>query len=110
MKPIPRKLLVDTVVYTPVSSSDSWGKTTEGTSVSVEFVKVELVKQNIFADLGEGQGDKAVLFYDMTNSTPDIEFSKGDKITYNDEDFEIRIIEVLKATKTRVHHLEIMLV
>ena len=110
MKAIPRKLLNDTVICTPKGSMDSWGVVTDGTPVTLQYVRLEKIKRNAFNNLGEAVEDKATLFFDCITSYPQVSFNKGDKITHEGENFTIREIDILKATGTRIHHLEIALV
>ena len=110
MKPIPRKLLNDTVTFVPQGAVDSWGAVVDGTPVNLSYVRLERIKKNAYNSLGEAIEDKAKLFFDTRNSSPQVSFSKGDKIQTDIGDFTIREINILKGTGDRIHHFEIMLV
>ena len=109
-RPIPRKLLVDTVSYYKVTGTDAYGKDTYATAVSISYVRVDSIKKNILNSLGEAQNDKAILFYDAKNSSPVVDFAKEDKIVFGGLSYTIREIDILKGDSSSVHHLEIALV
>jgi len=109
-RPIPRKLLVDTVEYFKVSGTNAYGKDTFETAVTITHVRVDSIKKNILNSLGDAQNDKATLFYDAKNSSPVVSFSKQDKIVFDGLDYTIREIDILKGDSVNVHHLEIALV
>lgn len=108
--PIKRALLVHSIDLSILTDSDKWDKETFGESVAVKYVRVENVKKNILNSLGDAQDDRALLFVDTKNSTPNLVYSKKDKVTWNGEDYRIREISEEYGDNEKLHHLEIKLV
>lgn len=109
-RPIPRRLLPHKIVWSKLIDVDDWGRTTYEDGVTISYVRHENLKKNLINSLGESKDDKATLFVDARNSEPIVSYSKGDKITFNDNEYTIREIDQLCGDSEEMHHLEIALV
>lgn len=105
MQSIPRSILNQSVVYYERLSVDEYGNTTYQTSITLNYVRLEPVKESSLSALGEMAKDKLLLFYDYSNSLPvGIIFKELDKITYNNKDYFVRVVNDYIN-----HHCEVIL-
>ena len=105
LAPIPRIMLKETINYSKRTGVDEYAKEVFDSSVEIEFVKIEPVKESSLRSLGEMKNDKLKLWYDYVNSVPNnIVFSEKDKITFNGVDYTVRSVSDYIN-----HHAEVML-
>jgi len=110
MRPISIRMLPDTATYRPVASFDENGVATFGTDVALTRVRVEAIKKQRNADLGEQSEDKFLLMFDTTNSRPTGQgFTKNDRIVFDSVELTIRQVEKLTDKPSHVHHYEVYL-
>jgi hypothetical protein len=107
---IPRRLLVDSIEWHKLSGVDRWNKPTYAPPVIVKYVRFDNLKKNVLNSTGESKDDKATLFVDYRNSSPRVDYAKGDKITFNGNEYTIREIDELKGDSSVIHHYEMALV
>lgn len=105
-----RSLLVHTITHYSLTGSNNWGVDEFSEGVTVKYVRVESVKKNILNSLGDAQDDKATLFVDIKNSSPERDYQKKDKITFNGIDYRVREVSLQYGDNDKLHHLEIKLV
>ena len=111
LKPIPLKVLIDTVTLSTLVTG-ARGKTytpdTVLTNVLVQNKKMRTVSNDNVITTSD-----AILFYDITNSAGNPTFHIGDKVTYTDghgASHEKYIKSILEAkTYEGIHHFEVML-
>lgn len=110
MKAIPKKLLIHTVTLSKKKDVDRWGKTMFENKHEIMYVRMEPTKQ-ITRDKNNSEIQlSAILFFDCMNSRPrNIEFAVDDIVVFNDEIFQIKVIEPLYDEK-RLHHYELGLI
>lgn len=108
-RPIPRRSLPHTITLSKLSGVDAWNKPTYSAGELITFVRYENVKKNLLNSQGENKDDKGVLFVDFLNSSPRLAYSKGDKITFRDNEYTIRQVDELFGDSEEVHHYEIYL-
>lgn len=107
IKPIPKKLLTDTVVYKPMSSDqgDGWDDA-PGQEQTIERVRVEPTSSMNRTSNSEGKQGNDIVFIDRVNSSY---FPKDVKAGDRIDDREVIRVKVLK-TFNKIHHLEIELI
>lgn len=111
VKPIPKHLLIHTVQYHEIILGGRYG-TEYKDPVTLENVLVQfgtVVKRtNTAGNRDETKEAKAVLFIDVTHSTPFIIPVEKSKINLNGQEFTINLVDHLFTTQ--LHHLEVELI
>lgn len=110
IRPIPKRDLPHSITLTPQTGAKNiWGKVqAPGTPILVSRVYVEPIKLLKYGPQGDENAPSALIFYDAVNSSPQgVTFTKGDKVTFNGEDFTVTRIEPQYGNSDTVHHLEI---
>lgn len=110
MRPIPKKLLIHTVMLIHLARKDRWGKEVSGGDTVVHRVRIE-PSSNIVKDKDNNEIQlAATLFYDCKNSLPtDAVFALEDIVEFNDQKHQVKLVEPLYDGQ-RLHHYEIGLV
>lgn len=108
MKPIPKRLLPNEVKYRKRVSSP------EGTTYENEIplinVKIEDNKKYFYSQNGRELISSAMLFYDLVNSDGlEAEPTIDSKIEFNDKEYKVVDIEILRDERDTPHHYEITL-
>ena len=107
MKPIPKKLLIHTIVLYEKTSIDKWGseKLDNGEVLSIEPSR-QIVRDKNNSEIQLA----ATLFYDCRNSRPvGINFKVDQIIDFNGQKHQIKTIEPL-YDNLKLHHYEIGMV
>ena len=108
MKAIPKRLLPNEVKYKK-RVSNSRGVTYE-TSIPLKYVKIEENKKYYYSQNGRELISSAMLFYDLVNSDGLSEQPTVDsKIEYNDKEYKIIDVEILRDERDTPHHYEMTL-
>lgn len=108
---IPRAVLVHSATYERCTGVSRNGQEEYEKAVALSFVRFEPVKQTEVQGLGEQRNDRFKLFYDCVNSLPvGLTFSTNDRVTYNGEQFRVRIAQPFFTVRSVPHHVEIALV
>ena len=110
MKPIPKKLLIHTVIHARSTDVDRWGAVETAQLAELKFVRIEPSKQ-VVRDKNNAEIQlAATLFFDCKNSKPaGTEFKVDDLISFNGEKYQIKVIEPL-YDEDRLHHYELGLI
>lgn len=110
MKPIPKKLLIHTVVLYEKTSIDKWGSEKLDDGQVLSKVRIEPSMQ-IVRDKNNSEIQlAATLFYDCRNSQPiGINFKVDQIIDFNGQKHQIKTIEPL-YDNLKLHHYEIGMV
>ncbi len=103
VKAIPKKLLPHTVELKRINKSRYKEETVESIK-TIENVRVEKTLESNLSKTNTEHQSKLTMFYDFKNST-EADFKRGDKIIFNDEEYEIVTID--SKTAFAAHHLEI---
>lgn len=111
LKPIPRKVLIHSAVYTKVTSKDKWGAVVEAEEtpapISLTFVRIEPSSAIKLSKDNKEMQLKSILFYDCVNSLPTgVSFELEDTITFSGTDYIIASIDPISAL-SGIHHYEI---
>lgn len=113
IKPIPKKLLIHSVVVKKRNEQSSWERTNDIT-VNVSRVLVQnAVSNKEYQNGNESVKANALLFYDYINSSNDLSsnpeavFNIGDIVIFNNNEFHILSIENTPGFDN--HHLEVVL-
>ncbi len=107
VEPIPKYLLPHDVVLRKISKGKYEEETTES-EIAVNNVRVEALDDSVLNKTNNEFTSKLVLFYDFENSTKGVEFRRGDKVIYDNEEY--RVVSIDKICAFKEHHLEIGLV
>lgn len=105
MRPIPRKLLINTADVV-TETTDRWGEVTGENKVTLNLVRIE-PSSSITVDKQNSQIKvDAVMYYDCRLSQPaDFKFVLGAKVVFDGTDYRITTI---KRYNTNIpHHYEI---
>jgi len=109
MKPIPKTMLPQTVVYNAYVSNAGEGSSF-GASTNLTFVKIEEVKQLSRTSNGIEVIGNAMLFYDCVNSNGlTAKPLNESKITYDSHVYHIVSTDILYSEDSTPHHYEILL-
>ena len=110
MKPIPKKLLIHTIMLYEKTSIDKWGSEKLDDGQVLTKVRIEPSNQ-IVRDKNNSEIQlAATLFYDCRNSQPiGINFKVDQIIDFNGQKHQIKTIEPL-YDKLKLHHYEIGMV
>lgn len=106
IKPIPRRLLTDTIVYQPFVENDGWNDAF-GEEQTINNVRKEPVSSINRTSNSEGQQANDVVFIDRVNSSY---FPVNAKAKDRIDGREVVRVKVLKALDSEPHHLEIELI
>lgn len=109
IRPIPLPLLIHEVVYEEYAGNDEWGETYLP-PVTLRKVLVQPASNINRSNIAEEKQYKAVLFFDMTYSTPKVTFKEKSKVTFNGETMTVQKVNTLYALSTTPHHIEVELV
>jgi hypothetical protein len=111
MKPIPKKLLIHTVIHKTGKSVDEWENPTWATSTTISHVRVESTRKLVLNKTNQEVQLSLLLFHDLKNSFPAAEsYALGDAITFDGTDYTITTIDKLYNTNQQAHHLELGLI
>lgn len=109
MKPIPKRMLKDTVSYLAYNV-DSGEGASYSASVTLSNIKVEERKVFYTSRDGNEVVGNAILFYDYENSTGLTTAPKNQsKVIYNGRTYFVVDTEILRANSITPHHYEIVL-
>lgn len=109
MKPIPKRMLVNSVSYAEYQSDTGEGSSF-GTPLTLSYVKID--EQKV---LSNGLGGveilgNAMLFYDLKNSSGlTSEPINESKITFGNRTYVVKNVDVLRENSNTPHHYEILL-
>ncbi|MFD2658625.1 putative minor capsid protein [Gracilibacillus thailandensis] len=106
IKPIPKKLLPDTVTYKPLTGDDGWNKT-YGEAQTINHVRIEPATSMNRSSNSEGVLASDLIFVDRINSSYfPTDAKAGDLIN----DREVTNVVKAKAFDENPHHLEMEVV
>ncbi len=110
-KPIPKRLLIHTVVYhAPTGEGDgsmSGGNTAQ--PQTIKFARFEPTRKKVIRSDNTEVLTNGVLFIDAVNSEPFIIPNESGKIEFEGSELVIVQIKTLNADKLEPHHIEVML-
>ena len=108
IKPIPKHLLPDAVIYEEYEGSDRWGESWK-TPITLSNVRVKLESSLSVSTIREQSEYKALLFFDAVNSTSDMPFlfKEKSKVTHNGTEYVVNGVTPVVAFK--LHHWEVEL-
>lgn len=109
IRPIPLPLLIHSVTYEEYAGNDGWGETYLP-PVTLENVLVQPVSNISRSNIAEEKRYRAILFFDMTHSTPKVTFKEKSRVTFNGEIMTVQKVNTLYALSTTPHHIEVELV
>ena len=110
MRPIPKALLIHTVMLHKIADKDRWGKGQLDGGTELQYVRME-PSSKIVRDKNNAEIQlAATLFYDCKNSCPkDVLFAVDDIIIFNDQKHRVQLVEPLYDGK-RLHHYDMGLI
>lgn len=109
-KPIPKKLLVHSVIYEKQSDNTAWGGKGNQESVTINRVRFEPDFKTVVTGLNQEHVIKGILYMDACYSEPFIIPKVDDVIIYKEEPLTVVSCEVLYTLSDTPHHVEVTLV
>lgn len=110
MKPIPKKLLMHSVILHKQIAEDTWGKETLDEGVKLSYVRLEPSGRIVRNKNGAEVQLAATLFYDCRNSRPSgIVFREDDIVIFNGQKHKVHTVEPLYDGR-KLHHYEMGLI
>lgn len=109
IKPIPKKLLPNSVTYKKYLEDIGEGSSL-ATPLTLNNVKIDEQKVLIRGLGGVEVVGNATLFYDLTNSSglTDVPINES-KITFDGKEYTIKDVDILRENSDIPHHYEILL-
>jgi len=109
--PIPYQTLIHSVTYEEKLSGNSWSAGNEFDSpVTINHVLVQPSSQFAVNNREELDQSSTVLFFDSTYSSPLVNFVKGSKITFNNQEMYVSKVDELYAFDPDIpHHIEVQM-
>ena len=111
MKPIPKSLLIHTIIlHKKTSSGGFYEEPSLSNGTDISCVRMEPLSK-IVRDKNNAEIQlSAILFYDCKNSCPrGTTFSVDDVISFNGQKYRVKVVEPLYDRK-KLHHYEIGLI
>lgn len=110
MHPIPKKLLIHTVIHAREADNDRWEEAGLIDQQVLNRVRMEPSCKTVRDKNNAEIQLAATLFYDCKNSQPrGMEFKVDDIILFNDQKYAIQLLEPLYDGK-KLHHYEMGLI
>ena len=110
MKPIPKRMLVNSATYEEYLVDTGEGSSYSSTVVTLNNVKIDEQMQFSYNSNGKEIVGNAIMFYDLTNSSGLTDSPVNEsKITFNGKNYTIKNVDVLRANNNLPHHYEILL-
>lgn len=108
VRPIPKRLLLHSIVYTEKVKNDRWGK---NDPVTIDKVLVQPASTlNIKSNRQDVTADH-LLFIDRVNSSHFFKMTEGSKVKFGDEDeWIVSKVKTLYALSDDPHHYEVELI
>lgn len=109
LRPIPKRLLSDSVTYKQFVSDGRYGKT-YGEPITLFYVRVEETTSKEQSQYVDDVNHSHVLFYDVVNSesAKPFEFKKDSIVIFNGQ--ELTVKKVMPIYGFNLHHYEIELI
>lgn len=109
VKPIPQKLLPDTVTYEEYDGNERWGDDWKP-PVTLLHVRFQEMSTLSISNIREQREFKSLLFFDVVNSrfSGSFEFKEKSKVTFNGQSYVVNKVNPIHAFK--LHHYEVELI
>lgn len=110
MRPIPKVLLIHTVIHAKGEKTDRWSEEQLSDKETVRRVRME-PSSKVIRDKNSSEIQlSATLFYDCKNSRPQgMMFAVDDIIVFNGQKHKVQLVEPL-YDEGRLHHYELGLI
>lgn len=109
-KPIPKKVLIHEVIYTPPTKSVSgWGGSDSTEPITIKNVRFEPSESVKKTKTNEEVLIKGNLFIDSKYSKPFLELKANSKIEFKEQILIVESCEPIYAEKETPHHYEVSL-
>lgn len=110
IRPIPKKLLIHSVIYTEKTDGDGWNDSSTPAPITIDRVRVDAStslnrssnRQDINAD--------HVLFIDRVHSSQFFRMKEGSTVEFNGREWKVDTVQEFYDFKNQPHHYEIGLV
>lgn len=110
IRPIPKKLLIHTVIHAKTEEEDRWGKSVLKEEQELRLVRMEPSSKIVKDKSGAEIQLAATLFYDCRNSRPQgTNFSVDEIIIFSGQKHAVQLIEPMYDGE-KLHHYEMGLV
>ena len=109
-KPIPKKLLIHSVIYEKKSENMAWGGKGNQAPVTINRVRFEPDFKKVLTGTNQEQVIKGILYMDAHYSLPFVIPKVDDVIIYAEDPLTVVSCEVLYTLSDTPHHVEVTLV
>lgn len=110
MRPIPRSMLIHSVLLVASSKTDVWQNQTDGGVTELSYVRVDPSSKVVISKDNTELQLSSTLIYDCHNSRPTgITFKPEQTIKWNNQDYKIITAEPLYDSN-KLHHWELGLI
>lgn len=110
MRPIPKAMLIHSADIQEVEEKDQWGSESLSDPTVLQRVRIEPSTKYVRTKDNNEIQLAATMFFDCFNSRPRGQvFYDGQVITFNDERYRVKLVELLYDGR-RLHHYEIGMV
>lgn len=110
-KPIPRRILIHEVIYTPfIETNSGWGGDSESKSEVIKRVRFEPSKLVRKTNVNEEKLVKGTLFIDAKYSKPFIELEVNSVVEYKGKSLIVESCDPIYEKKDTPHHYEVILI
>lgn len=106
-QPMPRSLLIHSVVYEEKDGTDDWGSVQYKYPRTITNVRVDHGNSLIESSVGEREELKAVLYHDEVHSTP-CDYTIGSKVRWAGFEYVVMGTDLL-FDEQKLHHKEVRL-
>lgn len=109
VKPIPRSLLPDTVIYREKDDNDGFYGGDYKDDVTLNFVRVDELSTRELSQLAEGERFSHLMFFDAVNSVSSapIEFKVNSQVKFNDQTLTVQKAIPCRTHFGKLHHWEV---
>lgn len=109
MKPIPKRMLVNSATYQEYDADNGEGSSYKA-NITLNFVKIDEQTQFSYTNNGKEVVGNAMLYYDLTNSIGLTSKPKNESIIiFDNRKYTIKNTDILRANDNTPHHYEILL-
>lgn len=109
LQPIPKELLIHTVTYEEFTGMGTWGETFAA-PVTLTNVLVQPSTELIKDTIREAINGRALMFFDVENSAPLVNFAEKSKVSQGTVIYTIDKVKIFYGFDSTPHHYEIILI
>ena len=111
VRPIPRSLLPDMVIYREKNEEDGFYGGDYKEDITLSYVRVDETSTYSQSNLSDGEKFSHLMFYDVVNSkaSNDFSFKVKSQVEWNNQMLTVQKVNTLRTQFGRIHHYELEL-